>query len=535
MSTAAKNQHEVPLGSSSPIKSRQSVRKRVAAAAQPIPRLPTSPTPTSHTTPRRMINPHLIYRDYAHYKPKGPVSMGMRIRNFVTILFMISFPLSIFILPIWWHTPTYPRVVVAVTTTSKHLPLLQPTLQALLVTKQPSSFSPDMVYLILPKSDPIEDGTLAHLLPDINIAGIGSSDTQKIQILYTNKKYGHTITSGALAAVDQEQRLASLNMDAAAEDDEQKAEDVAAATSGSVLEERGEIDGSETRIIVFDDRHWQHDHPPSLRLLLQTLVEASQDYPNAVLSGVGGHWRSHFRQIKRVVSAGTTTSITSSSSSWLDKFPNVFVHTVERRASPPVELLESSTTGIIFRVGVMTPAIMKSFQDHLNLLEKEVSAGSVDPIIFEPDAGDVVWSGLLEAHNMTRRIVPTDRVGVVVAARNSSRSGETAPSSAKSTGSSHTTPSRRHWMTAAFQLQYQWSIWKEYTFWDWSTLSERQKEAMECEGKFEPDCSSTGGDGGTDDGHEEEEDQGGECRPSPQHCGDATPFGPVLAELSNKS
>ena len=501
-------EHEVPLGSPS---SRQSsnVRKRVAPAQQ-VPRL-MSQENQQQTHPRPGINPRLIYNDYYGSKSgahKGAASWGMRLRNFVAAICMISFPLSIFLLPLWWHTPTYPRVVVAITTSLERLELLESTLTTLLDEKQP--FIPNSIYVVVP---PLTDTSpLPAFLTALTKMSVHSGDASLtkasskhplVQVLSPKQEYGHsTVYSTALAALEAEQRWIEAST--------AKADGVEVLiTEHSILKETDE-DGRDTRIMIWDDRYLYSSASMSTSVL-EFLVQASERHPDAVLSTVGGSWKSIFRQVKR-----TTTH----DNDLLDKPPNVLLHTLmsPRRGmiSEEVEILDSSA-GIIFRVGRLLPE-RPGMNAQLNHLQQALLSEEDDDlsILFDPDAGDVVWSGLLELHNITQ---------ILVSAPMSTSDGGNGTSTATATA---TTLSRRHWMSAAWTFQQHWKIWTQYRFLDWWTLTEDQIEAMECEGSYPQDCSSKP----LRSNKVESSLSEWACRPNAEHC--AADYGAILEAMSKE-
>lgn len=73
-----------------------------------------------------------------------------RIRNMLRTLVVMSLPLGIFLIPYFLSSPhnpqDYPPIVVTLSTTFERIPLLQPTLEAIVKTQ---SAPPTRVYLIL--------------------------------------------------------------------------------------------------------------------------------------------------------------------------------------------------------------------------------------------------------------------------------------------------------------------------------------------------------------------------------------------------
>ena len=140
MSTAGRPSsadREADLGSpQSPALIRHKVRKR----ANPV----SVANPFTISSPHRGINTRLIYNDY---KPKGPTSTGIQIRNFFAFLLVFSLPAFIFVLPLWRQpSPELPRLVIALRTTPERLSsnALQPILDHIL------SEQPDKLLVILP-------------------------------------------------------------------------------------------------------------------------------------------------------------------------------------------------------------------------------------------------------------------------------------------------------------------------------------------------------------------------------------------------
>ncbi len=385
--------------------------------------------------------------------------MGMRIRNFFALVLMLSFPFCIFVMPLWWHTPQDPRVVVAVTTTIERLEGLQPILDALLSEK------PDSLFFIVssPSNGNDEDPIIPTLPPSLKerIVEFSATELPHVKVLYSSKEYGSSITSSVIASL-LEERLQQ-------EDESRPSKDETMVLN--------QVDCRETRILILDDRY----PIPSIR----SLVQASLKYPEAILSTIGGNWRSHFRQIKWILEQDSP----------LNQFPNIALHNV--KVSHSVDLLDSSR-GVIFRAALLLPHL-ELIIARLDRVVEQVSSHKMDPLVLEPDAGDILWCGIMESLMISRRIVPSREAGVNL--KNTTTAiMTTAPAF-----------SRRHWMTAVFQLQQEWNIWKEYTFWDWSKMTQKQHEVMECEGRFQPDCVV--GKRSTSS-----------CLPNPQHCGDLTEF-----------
>ena len=130
--------------------------------------------------------------------------------------------------------------------------------------------------------------------------------------------------------------------------------------------------------------------------------------------------------------------------------------------------------------------------------------------------GDVLWSGLLEAHGVTKSRIRGVLPAFKPQGKNYTALGIGTP----------ITLNRDEWMTAAFQVQQQLGVWKKYTFWDPSTLKPQQKLAMECEGKYEPDCSSN------DDDETLTSSLNTHCRPNAEHCW--PDFGDTLDAMSKQ-
>ena len=428
---------EVPLGSLL-IKSRHSVRKRV-------------PAPSTLATPplgNRSINPRLIYDDYAKIQ-KEPATIGIRIRNCVLIIVMLFFPFFIFMISMLIHRDDYPRLVVVVRTSKDRLSSLEPLLTKLVQEKVAT------VYLAIPGEEDESSGAaeLPAFLEDMISDQESTRDASQVQLLYSNTKPEQTLSFVVTLVLQLEQQMANIRKMGAG--GLESTDDEESTTRSSVADD-------ETRIVIMDEESpW-----PSI----SSLVQGSIKEPDAVLSGVGAIWRSNFRQVKVAVQ----------SSSSLDKFPNIALLTTNVM-SRSEDVLDSST-GIIFREGLLIPTL-PALSQKLHDLLLDVSSRSFDSMLLEPEAEDVVWSALLEAVNVTRRIVPM---------------GHYAPNSARNT----TTRAylSGHWMAAAFQLQQRWKVWQQYTFLDWSSLTSDQKNDIACEGFFDQECDAD------------------ICRPNPTHC-----------------
>ena len=443
---------EVPLGSLL-IKSRHSVRKRVQT-----PSTLSTTTPTSFLGGNRSINPRFIYDDYAKIQ-KEPTSIGQRIRNCVLIIVMLCFPFCIFMMNMLTHRVEFPPLVILLRTSEDRLSSLEPLMSILV--QQPKVAT---IFVAIAGEDEHESSDTADLpafLEDLISENEGqptqSPDLPHVRLLYTNTKAEQTLSFILTFILQAEQRSVNKGR-------------IADSVLDSTDHQETTIAGAEdTRILVINEE--------STWPTISSLVQGSLKEPDAVLSGVGATWRSNFRQVKVGV---------QSSSSAMDKFPNIVLHSTSVIAKSE-DVLDSST-GIIFREGLLIPKL-PTLSQNLNDLLVDVSSWSLDAMLLESETEDIVWSALLATVNVTRRIVPMGNNAL-------NRAGN---STAHAYSSSH-------WMAAAFQLQQRWNVWQQYTFLDWSSLTTDQKNDIECEGLFDQECDAE------------------ICRPNPTHCSNYSSF-----------
>jgi hypothetical protein len=375
----------------------------------------------------------LVHMD-ASKVAKAP-TLAVRLRNFVLTILMMSFPIGIFLLPLWLRTRSYPRIVVSLTTIPERLPHIRPTLESLLYDQ---TVTPTVVYLILPQQDYYGSQTPKHYddpWPDFLTHMV---ETTQLEILQPTSDYG-PITK-VLHALEKEKQWS----------DEQEMRQQKSSVSQN----------SNTRIVYLDDDVQYH------RQLIQLLVDASLEYEldgdaSAVVALSGGRLRNKFRQIKH-------------SNRNYDKAPNLYMEVSwDNLAKPqPVDIVQGFT-------GVCLHA-----QDGWNWLPSiySVLLRNSDNNVVVPKAvlqsDDVLLSAVMERFNSTRWVVP----GMAHRVQVNTNSSQVAPLSKGM---------HSNLIEATYYLQQQWGIWNNYELLDWSTLTPEQLEAIHCEAKHVQDCSTS--------------------------------------------
>jgi hypothetical protein len=370
---------------------------------------------------------------------KAP-TIAVRLRNFVLTILMMSFPLGIFLLPLWLRTRSYPRIVVSLTTIPERLPHIRPTLESLLYDQ---TVAPTVVYLILPQQDYY--GT-SQTPKDFHFGDPSSwpdflthmLETTQLEILQPTSDYG-PITK-VLHALEKEKQWS----------DEQ--EMIHQQPKSTV------VSNENTRIIYLDDDVQYH------RKLIQLLVDASLEYEydgdaSAVVALSGGRLRNNFRQIKH-------------SNRNYDKAPNLYMEVSWDLAAPQQVDIVQGFTGVCLHAKdgwKWLPSIYSVLQD------SEHDTG-VPKAVLQSD--DVLLSAIMEEYNETRWVVPG--MAHIVKATNSSK---VAPLSSKGMHS--------NLIEATYYLQQQLGIWNNYELLDWSTLTLEQRHAIDCEAKHAQDCSTS--------------------------------------------
>jgi hypothetical protein len=373
--------------------------------------------------------------DQYHHKSQRAPTIAMRLRNFMTFLFMASFPMGIFWLPMWLSKPSYPRVVVSLTTTPARLPFLEATLESLLLDQ---SLMPDTVYLVLPDKNYYTKETLEYDNDDESWPDFLDSLVQNtpLQVLKVTWDYGPV--SKILYALEKETE-------------------------------------EDTRIIYVNDDVLYS------RTLVQGLVDASLQTPNAVVAKSGGKLRSKFRQIK-------------DSDLKYDKPPNLFMQVSGTPSFPGHMLSVDIVQGF---AGVCLPAKLLNTEAIYQVLQDP----SVPTAVVESD--DVLVSAVMQAQNITKWIVPGRRGYIKFT--NSSKV------------SSLTDGMHQHLIQSTHYLQQRLDIWKQFDLLDWSKLTQAQVEAIDCEAAHEQDCDSS--------------DEEGVCLPNTKDCPEAVA---VLQDLSSQ-
>jgi hypothetical protein len=279
------------------------------------------------------------------------------------------------------------------------------------------------VYLVLPPGAKAEDWN--SLVVQSRTAASSATQVQVLQPSYDQPSYGYNYygpITNILAVWEEEQRLHH----------------------------------QDTRILYWKDS----SHPQFFEGggLLQSLVEASRQYPDAVVATSGvAHFRNHFRQV-----------------TWdakKDKFPNLWLQQQHKQQ----QQAEIVTGAVCLPVGLidLTP---------LPQLVRDA------PAVTRPSE-EIFMSALMEAQNITRWIVPST----------------TSTTTSANATSLETWVDAKQWMKMTYHLQHTLDIWKEYQFLNPSKLTPAQWEAINCEAAHEQDCTTSDNDNGV-------------CLPNPQKC-----------------
>jgi hypothetical protein len=288
------------------------------------------------------------------------------------------------------------------------------------------SYVADTVYLVLPKQNYYSKQPLIYEpWPDFLTHMLM---TTNLEILQPPFDYGPA--TKVLFTLDEEKpRL---------EDLEEQAEDKRTALKQNT---------PSTRIVYLDDDVWYHHN------LVRVLVDASLEADGDVVALSGAMLRNKFRQVKH-------------SDLIYDKPPNLYMHISAEKARRPsewqkVDLVQGFTA-------VCVPATMDTRAIHDLLGDPAVPTSVVK-------SDDVVLSAAMELQNMTRWIVPGG-VGSRVDFTNSSQIQPLSKGM------------HNNLMESVFYLQQRWNVWQEYVFLDLKQLTQKQRDAIDCEASYKQDC-----------------------------------------------
>lgn len=178
--------------------------------------------------------------------------------------------------------------------------------------------------------------------------------------------------------------------------------------------------------------------------LVQLLTSKSRQYPHDAVALSGSHLRSNFRQI------GHTDERKN-------RHPNLFFHMggVDSFDEEPVDIVQGFM-GVLVRLSFFHVA------EFLQLAQNKSVPGGLRR------SDDFAISGYLERRNVTRRVVNGGRLLPVSNAK---------PSKINNLGKHM----HQNAMTAARYLQKEWGIWQNYTFVDYTNLSSKIQDMIECE------------------------------------------------------
>lgn len=359
-----------------------------------------------------------------------------RVRNTLSTLLVMSFPLGIFLLPYLLSSKNQARqqhrIVVALTTVPERLPLLRPLLESVL---RDQTVPPDVVYLILPTKDYYTKDELVFEQPwPLYVDELLESTT--LEILQPEFAYGPFITS-LLYALETEEGLAV---------DISNAKDAASnPIPASSSESSG---GLSTRIIAIHDTFLYSTN------LIQLLVDGSSDHPESLVALSGTKLRSDFRQVRFY---------------WppeFDKSPNLYVTTEG----------DGGDLGIDIVQGSMGLCLSSSTVDHNQLLTLAQDE-SLPRTVVKTDG--ILLSAMMEVLNVTRVLVPGGSRQVQYLSNSTSLSHEMASEGIQ-----------MEWMEATYYLQQKWNVWSDYHLLDPDSFTQAQKDAMHCEAAHTPDCTS---------------------------------------------
>lgn len=380
-------------------------------------------------------------------------------------LLVMSLPLGIFLIPFFMSSPhnpkDYPPIVVTLSTTSERLPLLQPTLDAIVKLQ---SAPPTRVYLILKD--------LVH--EDVSRGNVGfQTEQDELERLEVVSPLLSSSSSSWPAYLREMVELTPLQvlqptqgygpltkLIYALQQEELGTPDEPSSTTDSPY-----LD-TIPRIIYMND-----DVVPDYKFI-QNLMDASIDNPHAAVSFIGGRLRSFFRQV-RYAKPG------------YDKHPNVMLRSLPSQSQPiVVDIVQSMK-------GVCLPTTLLNSTDIASLFHLTLSSLQEDPWPDFATSADILMSAALAARNVTRMLVPVaaDTVGDVfhsIAFTNYS----THLLSASGRNQKNSYDVAMEWMEAVTFLQTKWKVWRQYEFWDPKLLTAPQKQAIVCEALHEPDCDS---------------------------------------------